>query len=368
MTAHSADRVDVTSLTWMQPRDRVEAARAVLTLSGVAAFVTVVVAFAGPEQSGGRLTAVLVVIPVVSLIVVGAWLLTRSHRDAPLGWALFPVLTIVVIAGLDIATKDGSTAAQVFLTFPALYGASQLARKGAVVLMTASVVADVVVALSLQPVRQATVDIVYVGAAIVTSSGLLIFAGERRAALMETLRQQAAIDPLTGLATRRVLDHAANSVLAAAHNATGSALVLFDVDHFKSINDRFGHTAGDEVLIDLAAVLRLHARVDDVVCRMGGDELAMLLPGCSNDVARSRAEQICEDVRRHEFIVNDTIALTLSVSAGVAHAPTHADDPRSLYAAADAALYDAKRTGRDRVGVLPVITAVPVMDVLAEPA
>jgi diguanylate cyclase (GGDEF)-like protein len=326
----------------------------------VAAFVTVVVAFTGPAQPGGWLVAAVVVIPLAGLVVGGAWLLTRSHRDAPLGWAVFPLLTVVVIAVMDITTRDVSTAAQVFLTFPALYGASQLPRKGAVVLMTASVLADAVVALSLQPVRQAIVDVVYVGAAIVTSSGLLISAGERRAALLEILRQQAAIDPLTGLATRRVLDHAANSVLAAAHTATGSALILFDIDHFKSINDRFGHTAGDEVLIGLGEVLRLHARADDVVCRMGGDELAMLLPGCSNEVARVRAEQICQDVRQHEFLVNETIELKLSVSAGVAHAPTHADDPRSLYAAADAALYDAKRTGRDRVGVLPVITAEPV--------
>jgi diguanylate cyclase (GGDEF)-like protein len=231
--------------------------------------------------------------------------------------------------------------------------------------MSGSVLADAVVALSMEPIRQATVDVVYVGAAIITSSGLLIYAGERRAALMEILRQQAAIDPLTGLATRRVLDHAATSVLAAAQSTTGSALILFDVDHFKSVNDRYGHSAGDEVLIHLAGVLRRHARADDVVCRMGGDELAMLLPGCSNDVARRRAEQICRDVRQHEFVVNDTIALTLSVSAGVAHAPTHAGDARTLYAAADAALYDAKRGGRDRVAVFPVITT---NDRLAEPA
>jgi diguanylate cyclase (GGDEF)-like protein len=355
-------------LNWMQPRDREEAAQAVLTLSAAAAFVTVVVAFTAPQQRGGRLVEALVVIPVVCLVIVGAWLLTRSHRDAPLGWAIFPVLTVVVIAVLDVATRDASTAAQVFLTFPALYGASQLPRKGALLLMTASVLADAVVALSLQPARQAIVDIVYVGATIVTSSGLLILAGERRAALMETLRQQAAIDPLTGLATRRVLDHAANSVLAAAHTATGSALLLFDVDHFKSINDQYGHGAGDQALIDLAGVLRLHARADDVVCRMGGDELAMLLPGCSYEVARRRAEKICEDIRQRVFIVNETVELNLSVSAGVAHAPTHADDARSLYAAADGALYDAKRTGRDRVGSLPVMTPVPIGIRLTEPA
>lgn len=329
-----------------------------LTLSAVAGVVTVVVAFAGPEQAGGWLVAAGIVVPVVSLVVGCAWLLTRSHREARLAWAIFPILTIVTVAVLDLVTRDASIAAQVFLTFPALYGASQLRRPGAIVLTAASVSADIVIAMSMLPTRQAFVDIVYVGTAIITSSGLLVFAGERRAALLEILRQQAAIDPLTGLATRRVLDQAASSVLAAAHNTTGTALILFDVDRFKSINDRYGHVGGDEVLIRLADLLSREARADDVVCRMGGDELAMLLPGCSYEIALRRAEQICDDVRRHDFVLDDATELTLSMSAGVAHAPTHAEDPRSLYASADAALYGAKRAGRNRVGVLPVTPAL----------
>lgn len=341
----------------MQPRDHDEATHTVLTLTSVAALVTVFLALAGTQQSGGWLVAVFVVLPVTALAVLGAWLLTRHTRQSPLAWAAFPMLAVVVVVALDLVTKDGSTAAQVFLFFPALYAASQLQRPGAVLVTAWSVCGDVVVAMSLLPVRRALIDVVYVGAAIVTTSGLLILAGERRAALLVTLRRQAAVDPLTGLATRRVLDQAANSVLSAAHTVTGTALVLIDVDHFKSINDHFGHAVGDDVLIQLAAVLTCEARVDDVVCRMGGDELALLLPGCSRDAARHRAEHICQQVRRHEFGVHGARQLYLSVSAGVAHAPTDATDPRSLYAAADAALYDAKRSGRDRVGALPLVRA-----------
>jgi diguanylate cyclase (GGDEF)-like protein len=345
--------MSVHALAWMQPRDRAEGTRTVLTLTAVAAAVTAFLAVWGSKQSGGWLVGVLIVLPTTGALVLGAWRLTRHTRESPVGWAAFPLIAVVGIVTLDLVTRDGSTAAQVFLFFPALYGASQLRRSGAVLVTAWSLCGDVVIALSMQPLHAALIDIVYVGAALVTTSGLLVVAGEQRAVLLETLQHHAAIDPLTGLSTRRVFDLATDSVLMAGQSLTGTALILLDVDHFKAVNDRHGHTVGDDVLVQLAQVLTGQARADDVVCRMGGDELALLLPGCSREAAYLRAEQICAAVRRHEFGTFHDVGMHLSLSAGVAHAPTDAVDPRSLYAAADAALYNAKRSGRDRVGALP---------------
>ena len=164
--------------------------------------------------------------------------------------------------------------------------------------------------------------------------------------------------PLTGLATRRVLDAAAQSALAGAVSVQGTSLIVLDVDQFKSINDRHGHPAGDEVLVLLAELLVRSSRRDDVVSRLGGDEMALLLPGCSVAALRRRAEQIVWDVQASSFVLSDGQELSVSVSVGLAHVPTDAVDLRSLYVKADQILYEAKRSGRNRVGIVADDSAV----------
>ena len=212
----------------------------------------------------------------------------------------------------------------------------------------ASLAGEFIVVAAGLPLREALVNAGYVTAALVTTAVLLGRAAERQASLVRTLENQAAIDSLTGLVTRRVLDTAATSALSGAGSEEGTTLVLLDVDEFKSINDRYGHPGGDSVLMQLAELLVKSSRRGDVVCRMGGDEVELLLPACSEDSGRVRADQIVRDVAAHAFVVEGAEALHVSVSAGVAHAPTHASDLRTMYAAADAALYEAKHSGRNR--------------------
>jgi diguanylate cyclase (GGDEF)-like protein len=128
--------------------------------------------------------------------------------------------------------------------------------------------------------------------------------------------------------------------------------VLIDVDSFKAINDSHGHPVGDDVLVHLSTVLRGRVRAEDaVLSRLGGDELAVLLPGCSRDVAVRRAEDLHDAVRSTPLPLSDGGLLALSISVGVAHVAQDSTDRRGLYTAADNALYDAKRAGRDRVAV-----------------
>ncbi len=339
-------------LDWMLPRNHRAAARTVTTLCVVAAAVSVVFAPFQPAENGAGPAEMAVGGGVIALVILLA-VLARYFREANrLAWTISPLLAVAAIVVVDLLTNDSSVSAQIFLVFPTLYGASQLRVPGSVVMTAASLVGELVVVGIQLPARQAVVDAGYVAAALVTASVLLTVSTERQARLVARLKQMAAIDPLTGLVTRRVLDKAATSALSGATSDEGTSLILMDVDNFKTINDEHGHPVGDEVLVELADRIVRGTRSADVVCRLGGDEIAVLLPACSRESAQRRAEDILADVRAHPFVVTGVDQhLSVSVSLGLAHAPSDALDLRSLYAAADAALYQAKRSGRNRLTI-----------------
>lgn len=336
----------------MRPRDHGEATKAVFNLTAVAAAVTGVSAVWAPETAHSSPLAVVGMLAVLALVVLASWLLRRAHGGNDVCWALFPLFTVVLVVALDLLTRDASITAQIFLFFPALYGASQLRRPGAIIVTAATVLADAAVVFSLLTPQLAFVNVIYMSAALVTSAMLLIKAGERNDALVAKLQRQAAVDPLTGLVTRRVLDSAARTALSGAASEQGTVLILLDVDRFKSVNDEYGHPAGDDVLVQLATIITKRCRPSDVVSRLGGDELALLLSGTPPHVGYERALELRADVAEHVFRLAEGQELRLSVSVGIAHAPTHALDLRALYSAADTALYDAKRGGRNRVAIM----------------
>jgi diguanylate cyclase (GGDEF)-like protein len=343
----------VGSLSWLQPRDADLAARVLSTLALVAGGVTVCVAAIAPSEQGATPTSVALVAIAAASVVVVALLLRRMRNRGQWMWALFPFAAIGVIVLLDLLTSDASVSAQVFFLFPALYAGFSLRRTGALFVCAAAVAGDLVDVFAELPARVALVQGSYLVAAIVATTSVLIASGERQDALVAELRRQAAVDPLTGLVTRRVFDEAATSALSGAVRAQGVGLILLDIDHFKQVNDEHGHPVGDAVLVEISQLLLESTRESDTISRLGGDEIAIVLAGCSLSTLNRRAEEIVTTVRAHSFVIDGIAPFRLSVSVGIAHLPTHGSNLRALYGAADASLYVAKRAGRDQVGPLP---------------
>jgi diguanylate cyclase (GGDEF)-like protein len=168
--------------------------------------------------------------------------------------------------------------------------------------------------------------------------------------LRETLRDQSIRDPLTGAYNRRFLEESATREIARAIRQDGAlSLALLDLDHFKRINDTFGHSVGDNLLRAMGRFLTARVRRADLVCRFGGEEFALLLPGSSRAEAISRIDELrrlaveitCDDGRGG--------SVTATFSAGVSEYPADGDSLDEMLAAADAALYRAKAAGRDVV-------------------
>jgi diguanylate cyclase (GGDEF)-like protein/PAS domain S-box-containing protein len=173
---------------------------------------------------------------------------------------------------------------------------------------------------------------------------------ERRSFEAE-LRFLADHDALTGLPNRRRFhDELQRHLAFTARYGGEGAVLLFDLDNFKYLNDTQGHKAGDQYLVSLARVLTERLRQTDVVARLGGDEFGVLLPAANPVQARRVAELLAEAVRDHSPLVAGQ-PVKLSTSIGIACFGHGTADPDQLLAAADLAMYDAKETGRDRIGM-----------------
>ncbi|MGO8050933.1 GGDEF domain-containing protein [Rhizobium leguminosarum] len=168
-------------------------------------------------------------------------------------------------------------------------------------------------------------------------------------------RLDAITDPLTGLLNRRALF----DQYGARPMGTTTAVIVFDIDHFKSVNDRFGHATGDRVLNVFAGELSAHCRTGDTAARLGGEEFVLVL----KEIMPGRAELTAERIRRafeaREIHIDDEV-LTCTVSVGVAPGRSKSLDFDTMLSAADKALYVAKRAGRNRVELASYLKAVPV--------
>jgi len=336
----------------LKPRDQRTAARTAALTCLVTAIVIAVSNLIVSFRSGASIVTLEASAAV--LIVLAALLIWPRFRFVSQLLVLTPLLAVGIVCFLNISTRDNSAGAQVAFCLPVLFAASQLRALGAWTTALSAVVANTAAIWHLPASDgKGTIDAINVALVLCLMTGLLVMAGRRQNRLIARLESLASLDPLTGLVTRRVLDEAMQQTLNAPEmpeQAEGCALVLVDVDNFKAINDGYGHPVGDDALVHISRLLTQRARPGTVISRIGGDEIAVLLPGCTRAVACQRAHDFLTAVQETPLILRGGFRLKISISAGVAHARIGECRLRELYAAADASLYEAKRGGRGRVG------------------
>jgi diguanylate cyclase (GGDEF)-like protein len=170
------------------------------------------------------------------------------------------------------------------------------------------------------------------------------------AQLHEAMRQESIRDPLTGLFNRRFMQESLLQELRRAERTSRPlSIVMLDLDHFKNLNDMYGHDAGDEALHRLGLLLKTRIRGSDIACRYGGEEFTLILPEASMTVAVARMEELRQDIKQLVVRHDGRNVSRLTGSFGISAFPQHGTTPEQLLKAADEALYRAKQAGRDRV-------------------
>jgi two-component system cell cycle response regulator len=160
----------------------------------------------------------------------------------------------------------------------------------------------------------------------------------------------AVTDPLTGLSNRRHLEgHLTVLVERARSSGQPLSVLMADIDHFKSVNDAYGHAAGDAVLREFAQRLRRNVRAVDLVCRLGGEEFIIVMPNTSEELARDVGQRVCACIAEEAFQIDQSTRAGVTASVGLATLDAAEVEADALLRRADQALYRAKRAGRNRV-------------------
>jgi diguanylate cyclase (GGDEF)-like protein len=320
-----------------QIRDLHGASRAVayLTLAG-APFVlaTSFMTHQGPT------VLVIVALICVGLVTLGVVCWVRPGHLSGTFWNSAPALCTILITALNVLTHDASTGAQLFYLWPVLYAANFLTRKFIYLSMAAVCAGGTMTIFG-----GADGSLSDLAALILATAMIAVVVTTLRARadkLLQVLESQALTDALTGLANRRSFD---TDLLRLGPRAQRKnlpfALLTLDLDHFKAINDTWGHAVGDQALQAVAAAMTGAARAEDVVARLGGDEFVMLL-----QADRDGALRVAEAVRTAVAAITSLPGGPPGLSIGIAVLPGDADTVDGLVAASDRALYAAKTAGR----------------------
>jgi diguanylate cyclase (GGDEF)-like protein len=287
-----------------------------------------------PTLSIGSLAIVVGLLCVVRPARVPAWFLPAL---GPFG--------VVLIGMSSVLTRTATDGSELLYMWTVLYAAYFVPLRYAVIDVVLIAAVYPPIAVRVLGTHGITPSVYLVGTSFVT---LMIVSNLRRQltrVLTETARE-ARTDALTGLANRRSWNEELAREIARQDRAEHSlAVLLIDLDHFKRLNDTYGHAAGDTALAGVAAVLRGQARQSDVLARVGGEEFGLLLAGCPLGVAVSRADGIRKAVEE----TSARWRTPVTISVGVAALSDRADSGEALMAAADAALYTAKGAGRNTV-------------------
>jgi diguanylate cyclase (GGDEF)-like protein len=185
-----------------------------------------------------------------------------------------------------------------------------------------------------------------------TEAGERISLALANLSLREVLRVQSIRDPLTGLFNRRYMEESLERELRrASRNDQSVSLLMLDIDHFKRFNDTFGHQAGDTLLRALGDFISRRTRGQDIACRLGGEEFALILSDCSANAAFKRAELLREEITQLVVQHNGEVLGKICISTGISTFPERASTAEQLLQTADKALYRAKNEGRNQVVV-----------------
>ncbi|MEU4562321.1 GGDEF domain-containing protein [Actinoplanes sp. NPDC023936] len=275
----------------------------------------------------------------VAFLVVGVLCLRRPQALPRVFWPLVPLLSAAVITGLNYATHDTTMGPQLFYLWPLLFAASFLSRPLIGATVAAISAGHALVAFTFAPdTRHALNDWIAITVAMTMTALVVTGLRERNDRLREVLEAQAGSDSLTGVANRRAFDH---ELTRAVNGPQPVALVMVDVDHFKSINDTWGHAAGDRALQAVAGALCDSAAGGCFVARLGGDEFAVLLRA-----GPAEALRYAEHARSEIAALPGLASGPPQLSIGVAVLPDHARSAEDLQRVADDALYQAKQRGR----------------------
>ncbi len=284
-----------------------------------------------------------------TLLALASW---RAHtHPTNLEVAAIAIGAIAIIGGL-IASFERTGALPMFMLLPVIAGAYLLPMRESVAL---SLLALGVLALGLV-LRPSGWDALFFGeAALLTAALAWLTRALRhgRDRLIADLERVASTDGLTGLANRSTFEDVAGRLLDRSRiDGTAVALVMFDIDHFKALNDRAGHAAGDAALTGFAELLARASRPTDLVARIGGEEFVAVMPGLEAPGAEAFARRV-GDLLRNQAVAGSR----LTVSAGVAVFTGGERDVHALLGDADRALYAAKAAGRDRVALADPIAS-----------
>jgi diguanylate cyclase (GGDEF)-like protein len=284
--------------------------------------------------------------------IVIALALVRFGPRLSLGWlAILGPIGVVMIAQALIGAPHAGDAAVLYV-WPVVWSSFFLGRRGAVGIVATIAVAHGVVLTALPPGRGYAGRWFEVMIPVCTVALVIVRLAESNELLLGRLAREARVDSLTGLLNRRGFEERAELALAvAAREGAPMALAMFDIDHFKQVNDACGHEVGDRVLARTGRIIERQARETDVVARFGGEEFVVLLSGSDLGAAHSFAERVRDSLAA----VHAPDMPVVRVSVGVDGA--RAADLHELQRHADEALYRAKRAGRDRTIVFEAARA-----------
>lgn len=282
-----------------------------------------------------------------AVALAGGYLL-RTDRLLP-DWLAnsIPSAAAIVICLPTSMDESPDELGPLLLTWPVTFSAAVLSARAAWATVGVAAVAFAVLA-SVSRGVDGVVLWIETTASLVVVCWMAVRVQKQSLRLRRELARSARTDPLTGLTNRRGFDEALGRE-DARRDGPAAGLLLVDIDHFKQVNDTWGHQAGDETLRLLGGLLDASFREADVVGRIGGEEFAVLMVDCGPDEAAERGRALCETVRCRARGWPHPI--TVSVGVATTDVPGPAPGPAELMAAADAALYAAKEAGRDRVWV-----------------